>query len=849
MEFESPNMQQSWPTCFPACLKTAHQFHVIKGKVVVRRSLGRSGPGKSASVQIYSTQVDTNTETGKLSKRGRLRKDKSNEHDTSTITYRITFHVEPQFGIPGALLITNQHKHEFFLISVMLDIPNSRDIHFDCNSWVYPIHKTKIGRVFFSNKCYLPDHTPEALRELRENELIGLRGDRTGERKEWERIYDYDYYNDLGNPDKGWSHVRPILGGSNEHPYPRRGRTGRPPSNEDVRTESRPSIINLDIYVPPDERFSPRKMSEFLSNSIQAIVHFLIPEAKSFFQKDSNSFESFDEMRNMFSGSAAPALDRRLEAMLKRLVPDKVFGEIVRTSKENPGKFPLPQIISVNELAWRDDEEFGREMLAGINPAVIRSLESFPPISKSGKRSSITAAHIENNLDGLTIKGAMDQWRIFILDHHDYLMPFLDRINGQGVCIYASRMLLFLRDNCTLKPLAIELSLPASDGEDGEISRVFVPAPEGMERALWQLAKAHVAVNDSSHHQLISHWLHTHAVVEPFIIATRRQLSSMHPIHKLLNPHFKDTMHINALARSIILSADGILERTMFPGKFSMELSSALYKQWRFDEQGLPADLIKRRLAVVDSGQPSGVRLLFKDYPYGADGLDIWTAIKTWVSDYCSIFYLDDNAVSSDNEIQAWWNEIRQVGHGDKSDEQWWYQMNTLSNLIQTLTTLIWIASALHASINFGQYGYAGYPPNRPTMCRKFIPEEGTLEYAEFLEDPDKYYLKMLPDRFVTTLGVALTEVLSTHMSDEVYVGQRSSSEWTDNDDVCRIFDKFRNNLEEVEKVIMERNRNASLKNRLGPARIPYMLLYPDTSKVGPTKGITGKGIPNSISI
>lgn len=68
----------------------------------------------------------------------------------------------------------------------------------------------------------------------------------------------------------------------------------------------------------------------------------------------------------------------------------------------------------------------------------------------------------------------------------------------------------------------------------------------------------------------------------------------MHPIHKLLDPHFKDTMHINSLARSVLLNSGGILEMTMFPGKYALELSSKIYENWRFNEQGLPADLLKR---------------------------------------------------------------------------------------------------------------------------------------------------------------------------------------------------------------------------------------------------------------
>lgn len=73
---------------------------------------------------------------------------------------------------------------------------------------------------------YLPNETPEGLRVLREKELKNLRGDGSGARKLSDRIYDFDVYNDLGNPDKSSELSRPKLGGQ-EIPYPRRCRTGR----------------------------------------------------------------------------------------------------------------------------------------------------------------------------------------------------------------------------------------------------------------------------------------------------------------------------------------------------------------------------------------------------------------------------------------------------------------------------------------------------------------------------------------------------------------------------------------------------------------------------------------------
>lgn len=89
--------------------------------------------------------------------------------------------------------------------------------------------------------------------------------------------------------------------------------------------------------------------------------------------------------------------------------------------------------------------------------------------------------------------------------------------------------------------------------------------------------------------------LRTHCCTEPYIIAANRQLSAMHPIYRLLSPHFRYTMEINALARAALVNANGVIESTFSPGKYSMELCSAAYDQiWRFDMEALPADLIRR---------------------------------------------------------------------------------------------------------------------------------------------------------------------------------------------------------------------------------------------------------------
>lgn len=102
---------------------------------------------------------------------------------------------------------------------------------------------------------------------------------------------------------------------------------------------------------------------------------------------------------------------------------------------------------------------------------------------------------------------AIEDNKLFIVDHHDALMPYLRKINSTPTKTYAARALFLLQEDGTLKPLAIELSLPHPQGDrHGAVSKVFTPAVDGTEGAVWQLAKAYAAVNDSGYHQLISHW-------------------------------------------------------------------------------------------------------------------------------------------------------------------------------------------------------------------------------------------------------------------------------------------------------------------------------------------------------
>ncbi|KAF3454487.1 hypothetical protein FNV43_RR04934 [Rhamnella rubrinervis] len=267
-----------------------------------------------------------------------------------------------------------------------------------------------------------------------------------GELQEWDRVYDYAYYNDLGNPDRGPKHVRPVLGGSSQ---------------------------------------------------------FLKPELEAVFDKTPNEFDSFEHVLKLYErGIELPV---SLLENIRENIPGEILREIFRTDGERLLKFPVPQVIKEDISAWKTDEEFARERLAGINP-----------------------------------------------------------------------------DDGTLKPVAIQLSLPNPHGDPlGCNSKVYTPANQGFKGSFWLLARGYVAENDSGYHQLISHWC-------------------------------------------------GALESTVFPAKYSLEMSSKVYKNWVFPDQAHPVDLIKRGMAVNYANSPYGLRLLIEDYPYAVNGLEIWPAINTW---------------------------------------------------------------------------------------------------------------------------------------------------------------------------------------------------------------------------
>jgi linoleate 9S-lipoxygenase len=285
--------------------------------------------------------------------------------------FHVTFDWDVEkHGIPGAIIVKNNHASEFFLKTITIDdVPGRGTIVFVANSWVYPQYKYRYNRVFFANDTYLPSQMPAALKPYRDDELRNLRGDdQLGPYQAHDRVYRYDVYNDLGSPDEG--NPRPTLGGSRDHPYPRRGRTGRKPTQSDPSSESRLTLLDDDVYVPRDERFGHIKSADFLGYSIKALVDGIVPALKGYIGIE---FNSFSDIIRLYEGGIkvpdVPALEE-----IRKQFPLQLIKDLMPVGGDFLLKLPVPKIIKEDKRTWMTDDEFAREILAGVNPMIIKRL-------------------------------------------------------------------------------------------------------------------------------------------------------------------------------------------------------------------------------------------------------------------------------------------------------------------------------------------------------------------------------------------------------------------------------------------------------------------------------------------
>jgi len=242
--------------------------------------------------------------------------------------------------------------------------------------------------------------------------------------------------------------------------------------------------------------------------------------------------------------------------------------------------------------------------------------------------------------------------------------------------------------------------------------------------------------------------------METYSVATKRNLPDAHPISKLVEPHFRYTIAINARARATLINKGGTIDKSFgIGGEGKIELFKRASKQYHVDITNIKESIKNRGLETVPK------------FYYRDDGLRLWDLIEEFVTSIIGVFYKSDSSVKDDRELNNWSNELFMKGfpgfEGSLQGRGFPQHITSKAELIKQCTRIMFTGSCQHAAVNFGQYVTFGYVPNAPFALRKLPPErKGESTYDSLIQ--------ALPDKKTAVTSIVVAYVLSQYSPDEV---------------------------------------------------------------------------------
>lgn len=447
---------------------------------------------------------------------------------------------------------------------------------------------------------------------------------------------------------------------------------------------------------------------------------------------------------------------------------------------------------------FQEDRAFAEHRVAGPNPLVIERVKDQLPTNFPVTDDQYQA--VMGNQDSLA--QAIQDQRLYIADY-----KILDGVKPgdfppeytKYLCAPLALFAVPQAGNCpqSLVPVAIQCHQDPSAENP-----IFTPPPPETPKDRqwsWLIAKTIVQIADANYHELISHLGRTHLLIEPFIIATERELAPNHPLGILLRPHFQGTLFINNAATVGLINKGGIVDAT-FGGTLDESLRITLEGvrgyPFSFNDSMLPKFFEQRGVDDVTK---------LPDYPYRDDGMLIWDAIHQWAENYISVYYHNDQDVIDDTELQHWVQSLiandggRMRGFGE-SNSSGGFDIHSKAYLIDAVTLIIFTCSAQHAAVNFAQATYMSYGPNMPLAGYQPAPKIATGA----TEDD---YFKLLPP-----LEQAEGQMNITYTLGSVYYTQlgqyqeKNQPPYFTDKDVHQPLEAFQDRLREIETIIQDRN-------------------------------------------
>lgn len=433
---------------------------------------------------------------------------------------------------------------------------------------------------------------------------------------------------------------------------------------------------------------------------------------------------------------------------------------------------PLPDVAKV----YQTNNSFAEQRLSGANPLVIRLLDKNDPRSQVLAQIPSFKADFEPLFD---VPKELAAGNIYVTDYTgtdiNYHGPSL--VQGgthQKGRKYLPKPLAFFWWRRTgisnlgkLVPIAIQLDAST----DRKVytptsSKVYTPFEQNP--LDWLFAKLCVQIADGNHHEMNSHLCRTHLVMGPIAIGTARKLAENHPLSLLLRPHFLFMLTNNNLAQQRLINPSGAVDQ-LLAGTLaeSMELVKDAYEGWNIKEFAFPTEIKNRGMDKKDNDG----EFLLPHYPYRDDGMLVWNTLLAFVSDYLHHFYPTPEDITGDTELQAWASELYDQTNGGKIKGMP-ASFTNVEDLIEIVTTIIFICGPQHSAVNFAQYEYMTFAANMPLAAYRDIPKHSYNPTEEPTADPDTVVqvtnqatvvqATADPDTAVQTTAVRTTAVRTT---------------------------------------------------------------------------------------
>ncbi|XP_075908425.1 polyunsaturated fatty acid 5-lipoxygenase-like [Petromyzon marinus] len=428
---------------------------------------------------------------------------------------------------------------------------------------------------------------------------------------------------------------------------------------------------------------------------------------------------------------------------------------------------------------WDQDWFFGYQFMNGVNPVLIKRCtklpENFPVTTNMVKSSLVRECSLEDEIK---------HGNVYIVDYQ-----CLDGIPGntfnhsKPFYLAAPMCLLYVNKQGQLLPIAIQLQQkPSADNP------IFLPSDSAHD---WMLAKMWVRSMDFQIHEISTHLLKTHLLAEVFTMATLRQLSTMHPVHKLLYRHLRFTLEINVRARTQLVGTGAFVDQALSIGGGG---------HFKLGGKGLKA-LTYRHLCILKDVADRGVGDL-PSYYYRDDACSIWKTIHKFVDKILAIFYKRDEDVRGDAELQVFVDDINHALLSNPSNG-FPTKFTCVAELSEFLTMVVFLCSAQHSAVNYGQFDFYAWIPNAPSAMRKPPPTTKGVVDMPFI-------LQTLPDVQVSCISMAITWVLSRSAAEKTL--GTFPDEPFQNPDALKAMQEYQSDLEVITKSIVERNKTLPIK-------------------------------------